>query len=275
MKIEMHCHTDHSDGILSVSALLDRAVEAGITHIAISDHDNVDAYPEALEIAPDGLAVLPAVELSTTMDGRDVHMLGYFLDMGYEPLLDEMERCRSSRANRTKAIIERLEADGYPISVGCFEEKGLALNRSNIARVLFEQGATSYVDEAFDTLIGRGKPYFEPRKDIDSLLALRLLLEAGGVPVIAHPAHYGVVDLIEPLHEQGLMGIECYHSEQSPAESEMLEAMARELGMIVTGGSDYHGDAMHPSVLGGNQPSEADIDVFLALGRERGFSYGR
>ena len=280
--IEMHCHTVHSDGVLTVSELLNEAARCGLTHIAITDHDSVGGYEEAKGIVSDidannavdekiqNMRIIPGVEISTRDGERDVHVLGYFIDVRNPMLLQTNDASRNGRRNRSVKIIEKLASDGFEISVDQLESQGLVLNRSNIARELERVGAVEHFEDAFDTLIGRGCPYYVEREDISPQYAVKVKKHAGGIAVIAHPAHYHVIDLIDPLCEVGLDGVECYHSEQTPEESEMLVRMARSRGLIVTGGSDFHGDAVHPSVLGGNQPPMEDVERFLEIGRMHG-----
>ncbi|MGI6217511.1 MAG: PHP domain-containing protein [Coriobacteriales bacterium] len=271
INFEMHCHTTCSDGVLTAAQLIEKAAECGLDYIAITDHDTVAAIPEALSVLPETMKLVPGVEISSADGDRDVHMLGYFIDTSNQELLASMANSRERRRQRSIAMVQKLEEAGYPISVSEFEASGVTINRSNVARALWKAGAVEEFEDAFKTLIGKGCPFYVERDDIDAEDAVKLIVGAGGMPVIAHPAHYGVVDLIEPLKKVGLAGVECYHSEQTPEESAQLVSISRNLGLLVTGGSDFHGDPVHPSVLAGNQPPQEDILAFLEAGRDYGF----
>ena len=271
MNIEMHCHTTCSDGVLTPSELIAKAAACGLTHISVTDHDSVAAYRELRDISLRGLCLIPGIEVSARHDGMDIHMLGYYIDP-FSPTLDGvLEDARAKRAARTVRIIEKLEQGGYDISVDRFEREGLTLNRSNIARMIANNGEAESFDQVFRELIGQGCPFYVEKDDMAPEEAIRLIHEVGGIAVIAHARHYGVEHLIPLLAEKGLDGVECYHSEQDSEDERVLLAIAHDLGLLVTGGSDYHGDAVHPSSLGGNQPGQEDIERFLAVGHELGF----
>ncbi|MBR2521624.1 MAG: PHP domain-containing protein [Coriobacteriales bacterium] len=273
--IELHCHTDHSDGLMSPSELLSKAAERGLTHISITDHDTVSGYCVARNIMPEGMTLIPGIEISSRYKGRDLHMLGYFIDVENQDLLDECSATRARRRVATLKIIDNLKAAGYDISPEELESQEMEINRSNVARIMVDKGYAPDHDSAFDTFVGRRTPYYVDRDEMDSFLALELILGAGGVPVIAHPAFYHVIDAIDPLMEKGLMGIECFHSEQTDEESNSLIEFAKERGLLITGGSDYHGDVVHPGALAEFQPPDECIDELFAFGAERGFDMGR
>ena len=273
--IEMHCHTDHSDGLLSPSELLSKAAERGLTHISITDHDSVSGYCVARNIMPEGMVLIPGIEVSARYKGRDLHMLGYFIDVENADLLDECAATRARRREATLKIIGNLKAAGYDISPEELEAQEMEINRSNVARVMVGKGYAPDHDTSFDTFVGRRTPYYVERNDMDCFLALELILGAGGVPVIAHPACYHVVDAIDPLMAKGLMGIECFHSEQTDEEVNFLIDFAKDRGLLITGGSDYHGDVVHPGALAEFQPPDECIEEFFAYGIERGFDVGR
>ncbi len=270
--IEMHCHTVHSDGVISVSELLDRASAANLTHIAITDHDTTSGCLEAATIMPRGIRLIPGVEISSRYFGRDLHMLGYFIDPLNRNLLDKLNKALEGRSRRTQKMVGLLQKAGFDISVEWFEQTGTVLNRSNIARRLVEIGAVSSFGDAFDEYLDRGRPFYVEKTDMPSHEAVEAIHAAGGIAVIAHPAHYNVEDAIEPLVKSyGLDGVECFHSEQSQDDAMRLMATAKDLGLLITGGSDYHGDDVHPGSLSLCSPSLEDVEAFLELGRERGF----
>lgn len=271
MKAELHCHTTCSDGVVTPEELLQEAAECGLTHICITDHDTVAAYGMLAGRVPEGIALIPGIEISSRCDDRDVHMLGYFIDLGNAALLAEMEEGRQRRARRTERMAEMLEAAGYDISIGYFEEAGLTLNRSNIARRIAQTSDELSFGDVFDKLIGKGCPFYVEKDDIASEDAIDLIHGAGGIASIAHARHYHVDDLIPHLADCGLDAIECYHCEQDEADARILRTYAEGLELLVTGGSDYHGDDVHPSRLAGNEPPAEDLERFFAAGRGKGF----
>ena len=269
IRIEMHSHTDCSDGVVTPEELVSLAVDAGLTHLAITDHDSFAALDRARAVLPAGLVLIPGVEVSSSVgDGRDVHMLGYFLDEHYEPLNEEIEANRRRRAECAAKMADNIAADGYHVSSAMLAERGLTAHRSNIARLLVEAGDVENTDVAFATIVSRKSKYYVPRKDVEVHRAVQLIKEAGGIAVIAHPRHYHRIDELIP---NGLDGVECFHSEQTVDDEEFLVPFARERGLLVTGGSDFHGDQVHPSTLMGNMPPMADVRAFLEAGRARGY----
>ncbi len=271
IRIEMHSHTDCSDGVVTPEELVALAASKGLTHLAITDHDTFAALDRARAVLPEGMRLIPGVEISAAEGERDVHVLGYFLDEHDEALNAEIERCSRSRDERSAKMADNLAADGYHVSAAMLAERGVTPNRSNIARILVEAGDLPDTDTAFATVLNRKSKYYVKRQDVEVHLAVRLIKDAGGIAVIAHPRHYNVVDVIDALIPDGLDGVECFHSEQTVEDEEFLVPYARERGLMVTGGSDFHGDTVHPSVLAGNMPPMEDIKAFLEAGRARGY----
>lgn len=266
-RTDFHVHTNRSDGRMDPTWVIDRAVELGLGYLSITDHDTLDGYRAAAAYL-DGLAntdlkLIPGIELSTRTDGRDVHILVYYLDRLSDEFERELRETISRRTERSLEIVDELEAAGYPISRSEFIEATESINRTAIGRFLVARGALMSVGEGFDTLFGDGCPYFVPRDDMDTFHALDLASSEGGIAIIAHPALYHVVDLIEPCVRHGLRGVEAYHSEQSTAESDMLVAMAQSQGLLVTGGSDWHQDDVHPATLGSIKIPSQFLEEFL------------
>lgn len=282
IRFELHAHTDASDGLDTARELLDKAREAGIEYLAITDHDTVEGYLAAerhlisdaaglrgAEDAPANtmarpLQLIPGIEISSQYEGRDVHMLGYYFDPTHEPLLDKLEQARLRRTERSAHMAEALRHDGYPVSVELLDERGMTINRTNIARLLIQGGVVDSIDQAFATLLGDDAKYYVDREDISSIEAIELIISAGGLPVIAHPHLYRVDDLIEPLAEHGLRGVEAYHIEHSAFDAARLAHEAQRSGLLVTGGSDWHGDQLHGASLGASLLPQRYLEEFLA-----------
>jgi 3',5'-nucleoside bisphosphate phosphatase len=264
IRAELHCHTTASDGVITPAELLAQAETAGLTHLVITDHDILDGYREATSLAS-SIALFPGIELSASHDGRDVHILGYFIDPDDASLAAACRQTNERREERTRIMMSRLTDDGFRCLPDDFAAAGFSvINRANLARVMVAQGYAQTIDEVFDTYLSEESPYYEPRGDMDAREAIELVRDSGGVSVLAHPYHYGLVEYIPYLASQGLSGIEAFHSEHPLVVASYLERMGHEMGILVTGGSDYHGDGVHGAVLGGCQPSQADLDALFA-----------
>ncbi len=215
------------------------------------------------------VAAVPGMELSTLCDGRPVHILAYFCEGKNAALAQICAYTNESRTTRALEIAERLEADGFPVHPEELAACGKVVNRSLVARALVEAGAAPDTDTVFDTLIGLDCPYYVDRADIDSFEAIALVREAGGVPFIAHPAAYHVVDLIAPFARAGLAGVEAFYPQHTEKERADLVVLADELGLAVSGGSDWHGDATHGSFLGAAGLTRTQFAAFIeACGRD-------
>ncbi|MFN2443147.1 MAG: PHP domain-containing protein [Thermoanaerobaculia bacterium] len=242
---DLHLHTTHSDGIRSVEELVRLAATLGLSTIAISDHDNIAAFAEAEPIARSlGLLLIPAVELSITWNGADVHLLAYSFDPDDAPLRAKLERCRRTRSSRGEMMVERLRDLGIPIEIARVREvcgEG-ALGRPHIARCLVEIGATSSIEEAFDRYLSEGKPAWVEKERIELAEAIALVHAAGGLTSLAHPTLYADPErLLQTIIPLGLDGIEVHHPDVDPASRDRYLAIVHEKGLIATGGSDDHG----------------------------------
>lgn len=262
---DLHVHSTHSDGVLDCQQIVERAEKhETLQVIAISDHDTLEGARNGVEVcAKSDISCVPAVEISTKTNGRDVHMLGYFIGLESKCLEDFFEVTRQKRRTRTLRVADRLHDAGFPVSSEEILSTDKIVNRALLARLLVSKGCANSVDECFATLIGFNSPYFVEVDYPDTVEAIHLIREAGGYPFIAHPAHYRVVDLIEGFIAEGLVGLEAYHSMQTARQSEELLRFAREHGIAVSGGSDWHGDATHGARLGGAGLEKDAFDLFL------------
>ena len=287
---DLHTHSTCSDGVLSCEEMLAAARRDGLAVLAVTDHDTMEgaaglAAAVADASASDAGAVatagsravspqvkaVPGMELSTQRDGRPVHILAYFCGEGDAALAEICARTNESRTERALAIAERLEAAGYPIHPEELATCGKVVNRSLVARALVRAGAAPDTDTVFNTLIGLDCPYYVDRADIDSFEAIALVREAGGFPFIAHPAAYQVTDLIAAFAKEGLAGVEAFYPQHTQKERADLALLAGELGLAVSGGSDWHGDATHGSSLGAAGLDRAQFAAFIeACGRDAG-----
>jgi predicted metal-dependent phosphoesterase TrpH len=255
-RVDLHTHTTRSDGILDPRDLVEAASAAGVRVLAITDHDTLAGYREitAVEAAPlpDGLLLIPGVEINAvTREVLDVpdgelHVLGYGVDPDDEAFEDALARQRDARRIRFGRTVDRLRALGYPIDA---QVEGLdptdddALGRPTLARCLIAAGYATSVEDAFRRLLGRGAPGYVPREGLGPIDAIHTVRAAGGLPSLAHfgeaPAH---VSLLGELQEAGLAGLEVYYRTFGASTVAAVGAVAERLGLLPTGGSDYHGD---------------------------------
>lgn len=249
MSADLHTHSRVSDGTEAPAELIRAAVAAGLSTIALTDHDSTDGWDEASEAARSlGLRLLPGIELSTRTNGHSVHLLGYLVDRLDPELVAETERIRTSRQHRAEAIVERIDAD-YPLSwqdVLAQSQPGTTIGRPHIADALVARGYSANRGEAFAGILHPRSGYLEPHYAPDTLEGVRLIRAAGGVPVLAHPGTRGadrVVprDRLAALVEAGLFGLEIDHPENREDAKAALRTLAREFGLATTGSSDYHG----------------------------------
>ncbi|MFZ5596251.1 MAG: PHP domain-containing protein [Bacillota bacterium] len=245
MLADLHVHTTASDGTESPEGVVARAVLLGLGALAIADHDTMEGIPPAMEEGRRlGIDVLPAVEIGAEYGGREVHILGYMMDINDKPLLEELSFFRRARVERLGRIVGRLNDLGLPVTrERILEIAGSgSVGRPHIARALLETGKVGSVQEAFDLYLAEGKPGYEPRVRCDPARAVHLIRNAGGVPVIAHPGLSKAGELIPVLISEGLQGIEVYHPSHSPEAGEYYLGLCRAHGLLATGGSDYHGE---------------------------------
>ena len=253
MLIDLHTHSSVSDGTESPAELLATAHAAGLDVVALTDHDTTAGWSLAEKARPPGLTVVPGMELSCRWFPDDerpisVHLLGYLFDPDHPAFAGERARLRDERLERGERIVAALAAAGYPVVWERIVERseGGVVGRPHIARALVEAGAAESVDHAFATLLHHRSPYYVTKADTDVREGIALVRAAGGVPVFAHglATKRGRVvrdDAIAAMAEAGLLGLEVDHPDHSVGERAHLRGLAAELGLIVTGSSDYHG----------------------------------
>lgn len=248
-RLDLHLHTTHSDGSLPPAEVLALAHKAGVTALAITDHDITTGIPEALAAGEAlGIEVIPGVEISSRHGDNEIHILGYFLDWRDPALNERLAGLRASRHNRNPRIIERLRALGLELTYD--EVKELAgtesVGRPHIARVLMNKGYVQSAKEAFERFLAHGKPAYVPRELPDPPEAIAWIRAAKGIPVLAHPfwareEGEGLFRLCEQLKAAGLGGLEVHYSTHNPRQTSELLDIAKRLDLLVTGGSDFHG----------------------------------
>jgi 3',5'-nucleoside bisphosphate phosphatase len=248
-RIDLHLHTTCSDGSLPPAEVLGLAYKAGVTALAITDHDIVEGLPEAMAAGAHlGIEVIPGVEISSRFEQTELHVLGYFMDWQDPVFNQRLAQLRSFRHARNPLIVEKLKGLGLDIT---YEEvRALAgtdsVGRPHIARVLMQKGYVQSAKEAFDRYLADGKAAHVPRQLPEPAEAIAWILEARGLPVLAHPTWIratedGLLKLCQELKAAGLKGIEVHYSTHKRAQTATYLNIAKRLDLLVTGGSDFHG----------------------------------
>lgn len=243
--VDFHMHSTLSDGQLSVRDLIDYCVEQGLSAISITDHDNLDAYEEGREHARDaGIDFIPGVEISSSWNGHDVHILGYLYEPTHLRLNRTLLTLREKRRARARLIVDRLAAQGIELDYAKLAAKthGGSIGRAHIAAAMVEQEYVPSFQEAFTRYLGNGNTFMNgiESEKLSPGDAIALIREAGGVAVLAHPARTNQDALIESMVEQGLQGIETYCHSHNPANYRRYKEVAKRYGLFCSGGADFH-----------------------------------
>ena len=257
MKSDLHIHTLYSDGVFSPEKIVDTAIDVGLQVIALTDHDNVLSYPVAKDYLKKTsreykLQIIQGIEVNTLYKNYEVHILGYFMDVNNSDFQNMLKVQQQARVKQTKEIISLLaKKEGIKIKFEDIKKQvaeGGSIGRPHIAKAITNAGGTTSVIEAYSKYIHDDSPVYVQRKTVSPQDAVEIIYDAGGVPVIAHPHDIDIAEeLIKELMQYGLRGIEAYHRKHSPACVEYFSSMAEELGLIVTGGSDFHA----PNIMNG------------------------
>ncbi len=263
--IDLHVHSTESDGTLTPEDLVAEAKKAGLAAFALTDHDTCRGCMQSnAPRASAGIELIPGIELSTDYHGKEVHIVGLYIDMENEQLLKKTAEYRKCRSERNALMVEALQKGGLSITMEelVAENPDCVITRANIARFLYEHGQIKSVREAFDRYIGDHCKCYVGRLKVASTDAVRLIKEAGGTAILAHPLLYGLSNtnlqkMIDELKPAGLDGLEAIYSTYTTGEEQQMKRLARENGLLISGGSDFHGS---------NKPD-------IALGRGRGHLY--
>jgi 3',5'-nucleoside bisphosphate phosphatase len=253
--VDLHTHTTASDGLLKPEALIAAAANLALEIIAITDHDTIAGLGEGLAAAPRyGIEVIPGVEINTDVPGGEVHILGYYIDTEDVAFHAELKRLREGREGRGQQMVEKLRALGAPITWERVQAIAgdAPVVRPHVAQALAETGFVASPQEAFDKYIGRDGPAYAERLKMTPAEATAIIARARGIPVLAHPMPMGAAatqgspalnleTMLPELMAAGLLGIEAYYTGYPMTATEKLLGLARRFGLIVTGGSDYHG----------------------------------
>lgn len=249
--VDLHTHSTASDGTYTPTQLIDYAHEKGLAAIALTDHDTTKGLEEAMEAGKkyDDLEVVPGIEFSTDYEGKDIHIVGLYMHYEDPEVQKRLQEFVDSRIMRNRKMCRLLTEHGVPMD---FDELQAAfpdsvITRAHYAAYMLEKGYIKSRQEAFDRYIGDNCECFVPREKITPVMAVKMVLDAGGVPILAHPILYGMSDdrlrkLVAQLKEVGLVGIEAIYTTYTAADERQIRAIAADYDLLISGGSDFHGD---------------------------------
>ena len=285
MRIDLHTHSNRSDGTTSPGALVRHALEVGIDVLALTDHDTTEGWEEAAAAASEeGLTLVRGIEISCKLQGSAVHLLAYLPDPTYEPLADELERILDGRNARLPATVAKLRALGIEIDeddVRRVAGDAAGIGRPHVADALVEKGVVQDRGEAFDTYLGSRGPAYVKRYAAPLEEMVRTVAAAGGVSVVAHPwgrryTHQALDEArFAALKADGLVGIEVDHQDHDEPTRDELRSIARNLDLVVTGSSDYHGEGKVDHDLGCNTTDPDELSRLVELARASAKASGR
>lgn len=247
--IDLHVHSNASDGTLTPAGVVELAAQKGLSAIALTDHDTIEGIPEALEAAKSlPLEVIPGIELSCVYQGEEIHILGLYVDLADKNFIAETDTLKDIRMKRNTEMIHRFQNAGIDITLS--EVQGgnpdTVITRAHFARVLLEKGYVKNMDQAFKKYLSYSGPYCPRKEKITPEHAMKMLRDCKASPVLAHPYQYHLGDkkteeLVSYLKDMGLHGLEVYHSSNNQYDSGKLKKLAKKYQLFPTGGSDFHG----------------------------------
>ncbi|MBR1741806.1 MAG: PHP domain-containing protein [Lachnospiraceae bacterium] len=250
--IDLHVHSNFSDGTFSPKELILLAKKKGLSAMALTDHDTVSGITPMLEAIKETgaeLEFIPGTELSVDYKGTEIHMVGLFLDYTNKEFIERTTFFRKKRENRNEEMVENFRNAGIPMTIDALKggNPDTVITRAHFAKFLIENGIVKNAKEAFtDKYLGEHSPFYVPRTHMDSMDAIRLLLKADGIPVLAHPMHYKMEEgrlrtMLSELKEAGLVGMETRYSNHTEQDNVFTSRLAKEYGLLPSGGSDFHG----------------------------------
>ncbi|MBR2402375.1 MAG: PHP domain-containing protein [Lachnospiraceae bacterium] len=256
--VDLHTHTTESDGSFTPEELMSEAKRTGLSAIAITDHDSISGIKKAAPLADElGIELIPGVELSTDYNGKEVHVVGLYVNVEDEYFLGKIKEFKDNRDSRNVIIVENLQKEGFVITMEelTAENPDCVITRANIARFLYEHGMIPTIQTAFEKYIGDNCKCYVNRFKITPMDGVRLIKEAGGTAILAHPLLYHMSDatlqkMVDEMKEAGLDGIEAIYCTYTPAEERQMKQFAKENGLLISGGSDFHGTTKPKLELG-------------------------
>ena len=267
MPADLHLHTRYSDGTYTPAELAGRAQELGLTAIALTDHDTMEGCAEtAAACAAAGIDFIPGTELTAETGGKEVHILGYFLDLAHAGLLAELHAAQEVRRQRIQEMVRRLNDLGLALPAQAVFDLAdcRSPGRPHVARALVQGGFVRSLDEAFEKYLKKDRPAWVPKKKLSVARAIALIHAAGGVAVMAHPALNHDDGLVPRVAASGLDGLECQHPKHKAEAVEKYRRMADELGLVATGGSDCHGRSKNRPTMGTVLLDDAQVTALRA-----------
>ena len=273
--IDLHLHTTASDGRCSPEELVARAAAAGVSVMAVTDHDTTAAVDEVRAAAREsGMRAISGIEITAIEEGRDLHVLGYLFDPLNEALGAFLRLARHTRIARVEAIGSRLAALGIPVDLEplvrqAMLESGRSIGRPQVAKAMVDAGQVADTQEAFDRWLGNGRPGCVPRAGPTPEAAIEVIHQAGGIASLAHPGKLGLLGRIPALAKTGLDAVEAFHPDHNASLVTQYIDIARGLNLLLTGGSDFHGDPGH-----GREPGTVTLPVaeFARLSEARPYA---
>ena len=272
--IDLHVHSNISDGTMTPEQVVKLAADSGLAAIALTDHDTIDGIEEAVKAGEEyGVKLIPGIEISAEYKGSDLHILGLGIDYKNKEFADKVALCRDSRDNRNLKMVEKINQQGFPLTWEIMVERfgNNSITRAHFAKYLLDEGYVQSKEEAFAKYLNPGCPCYVARQKVTPKEAIEMILGAGGHPVLAHPLLYKmspdrIDSLVVMLKEYGLQGIEALYSLNRPEDDAFLKKLAARHKLYITGGSDFHG-AIKPDIsLGtgkGNLKITSDICQWL------------
>lgn len=248
--VDLHVHSSASDGSFTPEEVVELAKNAELTEFALTDHDTVDGVAQAIQHATEvgGIKVIPGIELSCYYQNREIHIVGLFINYTDTHFLSELQKLKDAREARNEKMVQNFVDAGIELTIDELKHgnPNSVITRAHFARVLVEKGYCKDKNEAFDKYLGVGCPFYLPKPQVTPEHVLKLIQDAGGTAILAHPYSYKfskseVETLLNYLIPLGLAGMECYYSTYDNGQTQELRSMALAKGLLVSGGSDFHG----------------------------------
>lgn len=264
-RVDLHIHTTSSDGTYRPAQIVELARRSGLAAVAITDHDTLDGIAPAQQATADAIEVIPGVEITAEYQGRELHLLGYFIRVHDEPLTRALTELRTRRAERFREMIERLQASGVTLTVGDDFAESTTLGRRHLAELLVKARKAANVREAFQRWLGDRGRIVVPKKRIPLAEAAALVRHAGGVAAWAHPPYDASNDTLTDLQRLGVQAVEVNYPGCTAARERVLRGWAKQLALAVTGGSDCHGPDEPRNALGSCSVTRDELESLRQL----------
>jgi len=262
--VDLHLHSTCSDGSFTPIEVVQRAAQLGFAGISLTDHDSVAGVLEAQAVGTiEGVYVVPGVELSAQVDEKDLHILGYFVDPDSPALQAYLKRFQDARLARAEKMVAKLNRLGVPVTMAHVMAKAgdAAVGRPHVADALVEEGFVFSANQAFNKYLGYAKPAYQPKFALTPAEAMSVIHAAGGLACLAHPGLYGADEYVPNLVDLGLDGLEVQHIRHDEGAVRHYKEMAAQYGLLMTGGSDCHGDGRGDAVMGRVKAPMAFLDA--------------